>query len=439
MSKQTRLRPAALAVAILALLLNTTGRSVEVRQERGIAAGTSSASRAAAVEAATAEVLRETSEVRQLSILRPVKSGAQSRDQIQKYITENLNEENTPQKLHASEATLKKLGLVPQGFDLKTFLIKLLTEQVAGYYDAKREVFYLADWIDLDGQRPVMAHELTHALQDQHFNLRRYDKWPKGESDAEMAYHALVEGDATLAMTFYMTRNPARALSFLKSLATSGGINSHEIDNAPRALRESLLFPYQVGMEWAGQVQKRSGWQGVSDAFGNLPRSTEQILHPEKYFAGEAPEKIALADVSNQLGGKWKRLEFDVHGEWSYYLILDQFLQSENESRSAAAGWAGDRYASYENSNGGVLITQMSAWDTERDAVEFFEAYARRCEKRYSNPERINTNGQAVETERTWRTNEGLVFMERRGKRVMVIEGLEDSVKLAGVKRKLWS
>jgi hypothetical protein len=111
--------------------------------------------------------------------------------------------------MHAAEVTLKKLGLAPPDFQYRALMIRLLTEQVAGYYEPKTRQFHLADWIDLDGQRPIMAHELTHALQDQHFNLRRFDHWPKGDSDAELAAHALIEGDATMTMAMYVPAIPS--------------------------------------------------------------------------------------------------------------------------------------------------------------------------------------------------------------------------------------
>ncbi|HEX8097935.1 MAG TPA: hypothetical protein VF507_07860, partial [Pyrinomonadaceae bacterium] len=268
--------------------------------------------RAAAVVAATSEVLKETSEIRQLSVIRPVKSGAQSRSEIERMIIKNMDEESTPEELHASELSLKKLGLVPSDFQLRPFLIKLFTEQVAGYYDTKVQEFYLADWLDMDGQKPVMAHELTHALQDQHFSLlRRFEKWPKDDSDAEMAAHALVEGDASYVMVHYISRSPLRALAFMKSLGQNS-TGSEQIDRAPRALRESLLFPYQQGMEWVMVLYKRNGWATVTQAFTDLPQSTEQILHVEKYFAREAPVKVSLGDVSGLLGPGWKRLDYDV-------------------------------------------------------------------------------------------------------------------------------
>jgi hypothetical protein len=440
MSKQLRVRIVAAICSLACAAALISGSTARAWQQRGIVAGTPTESREAAVVAATDEVLHETSDVRQLSIVRPVKSGTQNREEIERYVISNLNEESSPQRMHASEVTLKKMGLVPQNFDLRSFLIKLLTEQVAGYYNAKTREFYLADWIDLDGQKPVMAHELTHALQDQHFDLKRFDKWPKGESDSEMAFHALVEGDATLVMTFYMTRNPARAMAFLKSLATTGAGNSEQIDSAPRALKESLLFPYQQGMQWVAQVQKRDGWQGVSKAYKDLPASSEQILHPEKYFARETPVKISLPDVSEQLGNRWKRIEYDVNGEWGYFLILDQYLKAENESRRAAAGWGGDRYAVYEGSSSNdVVVTQMTAWDTEQDAIEFFNAYAKRSARRYEQVESVDSGKDSQDFKRVWNTKEGVVAMERRANRVLIVEGLSDNSRLPSITSKLWS
>src|SRR6185503_6347211 len=174
-------------------------------------------------------------------------------------IMTNLDHETTPGQIHATEVTLKKLGLVPPDFHFRDLMVRLLTEQVAGYYEPKTQQFHLADWIDVDGQRPIMAHELTHALQDQHFNLRRFEHWPRGDSDAEIAAHALIEGDATLAMSHYVARSPMRALALFKSLGTTG-MTSQELDKAPRVVRESLLFPYQEGLSWTNTLYKYGGW-----------------------------------------------------------------------------------------------------------------------------------------------------------------------------------
>jgi hypothetical protein len=438
MSKQIRLQVITLVTAfsIAASLLFALPRAFAQRQAPAV---TSSNAKTAAIMATTEAVLKETSEIRQLAILRPVKSGAQTRAEIEHMLIKNMDEDTTPEELHASELTLKKLGMIPSDMQLRPFLLSLLTEQVAGYYDPKAQQFYLADWIDLDGQKPVMAHELTHALQDQHFNLRRFDKWPKGDSDAELAAHALIEGDATLAMQYYIMRNPLRALAFMRSMEANGSGSSELIDRAPRALRDSLLFPYQQGMEFVSQLYKRNGWKQISQAFTDLPKSTEQVLHAEKYFAHEAPVKVELPDVGASLGTGWKRIDYDVNGEWSYYLMLDEFLKSKADSRQAAAGWAGDRYAVYsEPKSEAVCLTQLSVWDTEKDAVEFFDAYAKRTSARYPDLTASDATSEAASQWNAWQTKEGGVVMERRGSRVLIVEGLPETANVKALMTKLW-
>ncbi len=255
MSKQITLRActALLATTAIFTVLHGAISPQAHAQQSGAAISTSSAARNAAVVAATADVLQETSKIRQLPVLRPIKSGAQSRAEIERMIVKNLDEDTTPEELRASGVALKKLGLAPLDFELRSFFIKLLTEQVAGYYDPKTQQFYLADWIDADGQLTVMSHELTHALQDQHFNLRRFEDWPKGDSDAELAAHALIEGDATFTMIAFARRDQSRLRALLKSAEADAG-SMEQIEHAPRALRESLLFPYQSGAVWVAEL-----------------------------------------------------------------------------------------------------------------------------------------------------------------------------------------
>ena len=291
--------------------------------------------------------------------------------------------------MHAAEVLLKAFGLAPKEFAYRPFLIKLLTEQVAGYYDPKAQQFYLADWIELEGQKPVMAHELTHALQDQHFNLKRFEKWPKGDSDAELAAHALIEGDATLAMTLYMAKNPLIALAFMRTLGGQEAA-SEQFKQAPRALRESLLFPYEEGSQWATQLYKRGGWEMVSQAFSKLPQSSEQILHAEKYFAYEAPQKLTLPEFKSVLGPAWKRIDSDVNGEWGCYLILDEFLNNTAESKQASAGWGGDRFALYETGKPDeIFVAQLTAWDTPLDATRVFRCLREAHVEAISGSERV--------------------------------------------------
>jgi hypothetical protein len=436
------------------------------KPQRGTVAGTT---RNAAIVAATAAMLKETSDIRQLTVLRPVKSGEQSRADIERMLIKKLDEEMTQRETHAAEVTLKKFGLAPPGFAYRPFIIKLLTEQVAGYYDTKERAFHLADWLELEIQKPVMAHELTHALQDQHFNLRKFEKWPEGDADAELAAHALIEGDATLAMTLYMAKNPLVALAFVRSVG-SGGVSSEQFNRAPRALRETLIFPYMHGVEWATQIYRKGGWRLVSQAYSQLPLSSEQVLHPEKYFSYERPVTVTLPDLTSLLNrssnqqtanskrpnrrsranklptthrllrtSNWRCIDYDVNGEWGYYLILDQFLKSAAESKRAAAGWAGDRYALYEKpETGEVFLAHLSSWDTEEDAREFFDSYVKRTVVRYPAAALLTgIDKPSADTLRRWQTSEGSVVVELLGSRVLVLEGVPEGIDDAAVRKAL--
>ena len=397
-------------------------------------AGAASSTQHTAIVSMTAAMLKETSELRELSILKSVKSGAQSRAEIERMVIKNLDAETTPAEMHAAEVLLRVFGLAPKEFAYRSFIIKLLTEQVAGYYDPKAQQFYLADWIELEGQKPVMAHELTHALQDQHFNLKRFENWPKGDSDAELAAHALIEGDATLAMTLYMAKNPLVALAFIRSLGAQE-IASEQFKQAPRALRESLLFPYEEGSAWATQLYKRGGWEMVSQAFTKLPQSSEQILHAEKYFSYEAPQKLTLPDLQSALGPAWKKLDYDVNGEWGCYLILNEFLNDAEESKQASVGWGGDRFALYETGKPDeVFVAQLTAWDTPLDAQEFFNAYAMRTAKRYPDAKELKSDDNRFE----WQTSTGKVVMELRGSRVAIVEGVPSSTDANKLLNAIW-
>lgn len=423
-------------LALLILICLCAGSLAVSSRAQSSATGTA---QNAAIISTTAAVLKETSELRELSILRAVKSGAQSRADIERMIVKNLDTDTTPAEMRATEVLLRVFGLAPADFEYRPFLIKLLTEQVAGYYDPKAQQFYLADWIELEGQKPVMAHELTHALQDQHFNLKRFDKWPKGDSDAELAAHALIEGDATLAMTLYMAKHPLVALAFIRSLGNQE-ISSDQFKRAPRALRESLLFPYESGSAWATQVYRRGGWDMVSKAFNKLPQSSEQIMHPEKYFAYEAPLKITLPELKSLLGPGWKRLDADVNGEFGFYLILDEYLNNAGESKRAASGWGGDQFQLYEGANpSDVFVAQMSAWDTAADAREFYDAYLRRTWKRYPDAKETDVTSTTGRGERhDWKTESGRGVLELRGSRVLILEGIPAKANTNALLNRIW-
>lgn len=398
----------------------------------------------AAALSSTDEILKVVSRLRALDIKQSVKSSFKTKDEIEQSVIRDLDENTPPEEFEASQKTLVKLGLVTTSFRLRDYVVQLLREQVAGFYEPKTKEFYLAAWLPLSDQKRVIAHELVHALQDQHFNLRRFEDWPKGDSDAELAAHALVEGEATLVMIEYdfeqqgmkldMNKIGALTDSMIEQDAGSDAKAYPVLANAPKVLKENLQFPYLYGAGFVGAVLKNRSWQALDTTYSSLPASTEQIMHPERFLARDHPVKIEIPDLSGSLGANWKKADADVNGEFGYLVALAEFI-SRRVARAAAAGWGGDRYALYENkATGGLVLVQYTIWDTESDAREFFDAYSERTEKRY----RIGRPGDSNKGLRIYETTEGLASIELRGQEVVMIEGIQTRELLSRASDVIW-
>jgi len=381
---------------------------------------------AATVQNMVNRVLKETSQLRGLSIVRPVKSGVQTRAGVEAMIRRELAGTSSDELL-ASQVFLTQLGLAPRDFDLRKSTTSLLGEQVAGYYDPKSGTFYTSDHISVGELETVMAHELTHALQDQHFDLKRLESGPQHNSDARVALAALVEGDATLVMSRYMTANPFRFLGMLGSALVPH--DSAAFGASPRALRESLLFPYMQGLTFNNQLVRMGGEAAVSRAFTRLPKSTQQVMHFELYLANKQPIPVPLRDVRPQLGTGWRLLDYDVNGEEGSALVLSQFLTDKAEVEAATKGWAGDRFAVYGGLNKAVLVVQDTLWDSEQAAQKWRDAYAKRTVARF--PDHLNgtTIGQLTK----WQSGTDGVWLERQGRRVLILEGTYSAFPSANV------
>jgi hypothetical protein len=387
------------------------------------------------------EILKIVSRLRQLEIKHAVKRDFKTKDQIEQSVIRDLDENTSPEEFEATRKTLIKLGLIKNEFRLRDYIVQLLREQVAGYYEPKTKEFYLAAWLPLSDQKRVIAHELMHALQDQHFDLRRFERWPKGDSDAELAAHALVEGEATLVMIQYELEQSGFRLDLNISLTNLMLENDGAEDkqypimaNAPKVLRENLQFPYVYGAGFAQAVLRKGSWPLLNDAYARLPVSTEQILHPEKFLNPDNPTEVRLADALPVLGKGWRQADSDVNGEFGYRVVLSEFI-SKSAALAAAAGWDGDRYALYENpQTGGVLLAQYTTWDTPGDAQEFLKAYAQRTARRYSLEPPKNIQQQSL----TFETGEGLTAIELRGSDVLIIEGAHSREHLAKLMERMW-
>ncbi len=428
--------------ACLALLLALTLFAASVSGARQRAASIVKPD-AAALDS-TEEILKVVSRLRELDIIQSVKSSFKSKDEIEQSVIRDLDENTPAEEFEATQKTLAKLGLVRKGFNLRDCVVQLLREQVAGFYEPKTKEFYLAAWLPISEQKRVIAHELVHALQDQHFNLRRFEGWPKGDSDAELAAHALVEGEATLVMIEYDLEQQGMKLDITKIGALTGNMIEQDSDNdpksypvlanAPKVLKENLQFPYLYGAGFVAAVLKGRSWKTLDTGYQTLPASTEQIMHPEKFLVRDNPVKIEMPDLAGSLGPDWKRADADVNGEFGYLVALAEFIP-KRVARTAAAGWGGDRYVLYENKvTGAVLLIQYTTWDTENDAKEFLAAYSERTLKRYKLEKPLTVDAQS----RVYDTNEGLASIELRGKDVVMIEGAQNREQLSRVSETIW-
>ena len=328
------------------------------------------------LRAAGQQIVKQVSKLRQLSVKSSIQMDVQSKEQIRAYVEKRLKEEIKDEEMQGQEWALKCLGLLPEDYPLREKIVALYEEQIAGYYDPFDKKFYIADWIPLSMQAPIMAHELTHALQDQHFDLRPYLSPIKEHSDATTARQAVVEGDAVLTMMQYSFS--AMGLDVDQIGNVSGAIRQAlELSNskypvfgsAPVYLRESLMFPYTAGADFALARKHQGGWKHVSAVFSNLPKSTEQIIHPEKY-PSDAPQPIDLAGLAKALPRGWKEVHTDVLGEFGVQLL---FVSKPGGAAGvrAAAGWDGDRYRAYRAPGNRTVVVHRSVWDTEKDAKEF--------------------------------------------------------------------
>lgn len=379
------------------------------------------------------EVLAEVSKHVALPLKSPLKKSLRSRAELRALIEQQVKEED-PAEIYADERALEKFGLLPKGMQLLPFLLDLLEEQVAGLYDPKAQEFYIADWLEPAEQRMVMAHELVHALQDQHFQLKPWIEAAKPNDDAELARDAVAEGSATIAMFEFMARDmglpntQARTmgdLSVLLRAGVAGGLaESPRFTSAPPFLQDLLMFPYIEGAIFSQKVLKSlSGWEEFRRVFENPPVSTQQILHPELYLAGVVPARVELGAADGALPRRWKKLDENLMGEFGLQALLKQ-LSSAEAAREIAPAWAGDRYAIYEDGKTKqTLLLFRVQFSSLEPAARFFGVYSDALEKKYAGARNFfrRPNYFAFETD------EGGVFLHCAATDCLVSEGAERS------------
>ena len=372
-------------------------------------------------------VFAEMSHITGLPIKAPLKKLVLSRAEIRKYLEESLHDEYTPEEIHTQEAVLKAFGLVSPEFDLAEFLIGFYTEQAAGAYDPRRKTMVIADWPTPEMQRLVLAHELTHALQDQNFDLVKFLHAQRANDDATNARQAVMEGYATAAMLQRML-GPVSLASIpsleplLASMVNQQMAEFPAFTSAPYFFRLQALFPYAQGMGFMYSSLQRGGWKTLNELFERPPETTKEIFDPSFYYDGKTLPSISLDHPPGLEGiGGLRVLTENTFGELGYYSLLGQFI-SEAEAKTVGTGWLGDRYILYEGSTAGLFaLVVRTRWASPETALAFFRDYHAILSKKY--PELTSDKRSTTDLFIGTAAN-GQVILLRKGDECLWAEGV---------------
>jgi hypothetical protein len=342
-------------------------------------AGRPPATRAPAASATTPEIRaveRAVAELRDLRFERRVPVTVESPTKLAKRLLGALAEETDEGRLRRQGRAMELLGELPPGTDLPRLLNRIQAESVLGFYlpgrPPRKGGLYVRSSRGLDPYaKIILAHELTHAVTDQRYDLTRADRLAAATAreDELAAYSGLVEGDATLTMQRYLAQRLTPA-----EQANAGLVAATERtpvrDAAPAAIRETMLFPYQEGLRFVSALYQRGGWAAVNRAYRDPPTSTEQLLHPERYLGDrDRPQPVAVPDLRARLGGGWRPGVELGFGEFDARLLLQGELAVATAER-AAAGWDGGRVRTFQRGRSTALALR-TVWDSSAEAAQF--------------------------------------------------------------------
>jgi len=416
------------------------------------------------------EILQFASQDTDLPVKHNVKRKLANRDEVQSYLEKSMKEDKDAKRLERSSAVLKKFGLLPRNFDLGNFLVAMLKEQVAGYYDFKTKTVNLLNWVDADQQKPVLAHELTHALQDQSFDI---DKWMKGstenaddkkgekkdkkrndpspadiENDEESsARQAVIEGQAMVVLLDYSlapqgktTLDSPQIVEALEHGMLVGTPDSPKFRDAPVFLKEELTFPYRYGLDFTLALQKAGGKEmAYAGAFKDPPKTTREIMEPQTYLTHEKLEPMKVIDMEKDFKG-YDPFDIGAMGEFDVDVLVEQYA-GRDEATAIYPEWRGGYYFAGKlkgDKSAPIGVLYVSRWSSPAKAAEFAAVYAKSLAQRYQKHQGLGVDGKVVENappvdswrtlrgRHAWLTEEGIVLIEVRDDEILISESLDD-------------
>ena len=401
------------------------------------------------------ELLKFSSQETGLPIKSTVKRQITTRPAVESYLKQKFDEDESAKRLQRGEIVLKKFGLLDRDFALKPFLLALLDEQIEAYYDSKTKTVNMLDWVDIEEQKPVLAHELTHALQDQHTDLEKWnDQTPdevslnsSGDTDhvakdeMDTAREAVAEGQATAVMMDYILKPLGKSLikdpevmDLVKQQMTASE-DSPVLSRAPRLLSESLLFPYREGLSFEQDIWMDKGQTAAfAGALDNPPTSSWEILNPREYEKRHIPAVPLLPDIHPLVDKLYKPYDIGQMGQLDVH-ILTEIYAGDNAARDLTPAWDGGLYwagqrlsaktPAEQASTNSLAIFYLSVWKNADSAQTFAQVYANNLGRKYSGLKPNLTaqhSAPAGVEEQDFNTTEGPVVITTRGKLVFVSE-----------------
>jgi hypothetical protein len=388
----------------------------------------------------------------QLPIRHPVKRRLTTRAEVEHYILDKMKDDKDAQRLESSEIVLKKFGLLDRDFQLKPFIVSLLTEQIAGYYDSKTKTVNMLDWIAPEEQKPVLAHELTHALQDQHVDLEKWGDRSKEDTaknvkednehlasdEEDTAREAVAEGQAMVVFLDWGLAPKGQSLAKLPDIGAqlddldSDDESSPVLKRAPLLLKESLLFPYREGLNFEQVVLKDEGAKGAfADALDQPPATSYEIMNPKAWEKHAQPALLTMPDIHPLIDADYTPYDIGVMGALDVRILTELFA-GKDAAAVLTPEWDGGIYYAAQSrkattpeekmKTGSVALLYLSQWKTEAAAQQFAAIYADDLTRKYTAAHKQPAEDNGAEDETVYTTEEGPVLIAVVGRGVYISE-----------------
>ena len=362
-----------------------------------------------------------------------------SREETRRFVERELDRRYSAPRIAAEQKGMAAWGVIPADYDLRRLFLDLMEEQVAAYYDPRGRVMVVASWLPPEMQQTALLHEMVHALQDREVPIDAFLSPAPGAGDQLLARQALIEGEAVALSLDLMLRAQGLDLASLPDLGSvramvAAASAGPALAAAPRFLRELLLFPYVDGLHFAHQMRRRQPWPAMGALYRDPPRSTAQILHPEKRLdRREDPVAVALPDLGPALPTASAVAE-DELGEFALGAILGLALGDE-AGRQAAVGWRGDRYRVWEPEPGRFSLACLLVLESEERAQGVARALSGVVEKRHP---ALAGRAAAAGPLLTWTDGARAWAVERRGAEVLLIDAVP-AAGAPGIRDAVWA